>query len=237
MATSGSIDYNETLSSIVKDALLEINAISADDTPGAPIFAHAQRKLNRILKSWQAAGFNLWRDTEGSITLVASQASYTMGGTSPDVSYRPLRISSIRYRDANSKDRPLTPILSRQEYFDLPEKSASGVPTSFYYDPGRDQGTLYIWPVPSSVTIETLKLTYSRTFEDMDANANNPDIPQEWLHALVLTLAAEMCTPVFPDSPQLLATTKARAEAAVEEARMWDRETASIHFVPCGYNG
>jgi hypothetical protein len=237
MATSGSTNYSETTTSIIKDALLEIGAVSVDDVVDAPMHAHALRKLNRMIKAWQAKGFNLWRDTEGSVALVADQASYTFGGSTPDVSYRPLRISSIRYRSATGVDRPIVPIMARQDYFDLPEKSASGTPTSFYYDPGLSQGTLYIWPVPSTVTTETLKITYSRSFEDFDNNADEPDLPQEWLDAIVLGLAAEMCAPLYPGNQALLADTKVRAMTALEEASMFDRETASITFIPCGSDG
>ena len=236
MATSGSTDYNETTAEIIKDALLEISVIAVDDDIDAPTFALAQRKLNRMIKAWEADGVNLWREAEGSLTLVANKQSYTFGN-SGDVSYRPLRFSSIRYRNSSGTDLPMGPFMSREDYFNLPGKSVTGVPTQFYYDPGLNQGTLYVWPVPSSVTTETLQYTYSRTVEDMDNNADNPDYPQEWLEALVLGLASSLQPSFFPDNVTQYAALKDRAMQAYERAYMWDRETASVNFIACGYDG
>lgn len=230
MATSGSTDYSETRSSIIKDALIEIGAHDVSETVDAETGAYAARKLNRMLKAWQADGINLWRLSEGNVALVASQASYTMGGTgSPDVAYRPLRIHEVRYRDANGTDRPMVQ-LSRSDYFDLPEKTSTGSPTSYYYDPGRGQGTLYIWPVPASVTTESLRWTYDRSIEDMDAAANEPDVPQEWYDAVVLNLAASLAGPTFPTEPGLQQIIEARAQRALDRAMYFDRETASVSF-------
>ena len=231
MSTSGSVDYSETTATIIKDAFIEIGAVDVSEAVEAESAAWAKRKLNRILKRFQAAGANLWRATEGSVTLVVAKQSYTMGGTTPDVSFRPLTVSSVRYRDANGIDRPLTPIMARQQYFDLPKKDTVGVPTSFYYDPGRNQGQLFVWPVIGSVTTETLKVTYQRTIEDMDGNADNPDLPQEWFDAIVLGLAAEICGGLFPGNTQLLIDVRARAGEALETAQGFDRETASVYFM------
>ena len=126
---------------------------------------------------------------------------------------------------------------TRQEYFDLPDKATAGQPTSFYYDPGRDQGRLYLWPVLGSVTTETLQITYQRTVEDMDVNADDPDYPQEWYEAIVLGLAASLHASQFPQDVAGRAEITARANAAYQSVYFFDRETASVTFVPCGWNG
>ena len=235
MATSGSTNYSETEAGIIRDAYIGIGAIDPTDSGvEAEQYEYASRVLNRLIKSWQKRGYNLWRTEEGSVTLVAAQAAYTMGGAgSPDFAARPVRISEVRYRSSSSIDLPMTEI-AREDYFQLPNKASTGTPTNWYYDPSRSQGTLYVWPVPTTTTANTLRFTYQRAFEDFDENSDEPDLPQEWYDAIVKSLGAELCPGIFPTEPGLTQLHSQRATEAVETALMFDRETAPLRFMHDG---
>jgi len=81
MATSGSVNFNLNRDELIKDALIEIGAIAQEDTPSSAIVNHAARKLNMMLKAWQADGLHLWKNKEITLFLDKTKSSYNMGAT------------------------------------------------------------------------------------------------------------------------------------------------------------
>lgn len=219
MATSGSTDFNINAGELVTFALKLIGVIDSDETPAAEDMDDGITALNLMMKSWQIKGPHLARETFGSVSLVNATASYSL-------TPRPYRIIEARYRDASGRDIPMLELV-RQEYVDLPLKSASGIPTQFYVDIQNDAVNLYVWPVQAAVTTETIQFTYQRRFEDVDNKINDIDIPQEWLETVAYNLA-ERCQPIFSTNNQRVT---ARAQMLLDEAMDADRE-AYIQLMP-----
>jgi hypothetical protein len=229
MATSGSVNYSLTRNDIITEALELIGVLAGGETASAADVVTADRSLNMMVKGWQAKGINLWRQTEGSLSATAGQASFTMGTGGDYTTARPLRITSARL-SVSSIETPLQE-MSRQEYFDLPNKTSSGRPTGYYYDPQLTLGKIYLWPTVATGVTATLKFSYQRTVEDFDAAANEPDFPQEWLECLAYNLAARLA-PKFGTTvgPEVAAI----AIASLDDLMGWDREPASVFFQPMG---
>lgn len=229
MATSGSSNFSLTRNDIIQEALELLGILATEETPAAADVVTADRSLNMMIKGWMAKGINLWRQTEGSLTATAGQASFTMGTGGDYATARPLRISSARL-SVGGIETPLME-MSRQEYFDLPLKTSAGRPSGYYYDPQLSLGKIYLWPVVASGVTATLKFTYQRTIEDFDAAANTPDFPQEWFECLAYNLAARLA-PKFGTSvsPEVAAI----AIAGLDDLMGWDREPASVFFQPMG---
>jgi len=81
--------------------------------------------------------------------------------------------------------------LGREDYYDLPEKGTTGVPTQYYYQPGIDNGNIRIWPAP--LNSETfMRFTFWRPIDVFDNSSSAPDFPNEWLFALVYNLAVNL---------------------------------------------
>ncbi len=219
MATSGSIDYSLTARGLVTQSLRKIGVCPVFDSPSPEDMSQGVAELNLMLKSWQLSGPNLWRQTEGSVTLVADTASYTL-------SPRPHRVLECRYRDANSRDLPMLE-LTREEYFEMPLKTVQGIPTQFYFDPQVASGKLYIWPVLASVTTETIKLTYQRVPEDIDDANNDIDVPQECLDLVMWNLADRLQVTYGKEIPGITQ----RALMMKREFQAMDREPY-VRFVP-----
>lgn len=139
---------------------------------------------------------------------------------------RPLRIEQIRRRNS-SQDTPLHE-LDREEYFMLPNKSTQSTVTQWYYDPGRDSGTLYVWPTSSTVN-DTLKITYVRPMMDVDTTTDNLDVPREWLLGIIYTLAITMASDFGIAVQPELAAVAASLEEALEG---WDNSPVSLKFQP-----
>lgn len=219
MATSGSTDYTMTARQLVTFALRKCRIVATFASPSAEEMASGIEDLNLMLKGWQMSGPNLWRQTEGSVTLVADTASYAL-------SPRPYRVIDARYRDTAGRDLPME-MLTRQEYYDMLLKTTQGIPTQWYFDPQRDAGTLYVWPVLSAATTETIRFTYQRRFEDIDSPDDNIDIAQEYLDVVGYALADRLCDTFGVDDPKI----GKRAAYLMAQAASADREDV-YRFVP-----
>lgn len=219
MATSGSIDYNLNARQLCTYALKKIRIIGQGETPSAEDMADALEELNVMLKGWQLSGPNLWRQTFGSVTMVAGTASYVL-------SPRPYRIIECRYRNTSGTDLPMTEMV-RQDYVDIPQKTSTGTPTQFYVDQQRASVSLYVWPVPASATTETVQYTYQRVFEDLDALTNDIDIPQEYEDVVGYALADRLQETFGKE----IKGVSQRAAYLMAMASAADRET-SVRFEP-----
>lgn len=220
MATSGSVDFSLTAREIITEAFQTAKVVAAGETPTADELEDGERKLNLMLKSWGSKE-HLWIKTEGTQALTATTASYAITGAR--------RMLSVRRR-TSSIDTPMNE-LSREEYYDLPTKSATGTPVSWYFDPQRSTRTLYVWPTATTAVAAntTLYFTYLRVIEDIDSLENDPDVPQEWLEALIYNLAAKLALAYGSDMYPVL-----RVEAAqlLKDIEAQDQEPVSVYFQP-----
>lgn len=139
---------------------------------------------------------------------------------------RPLYVFSSRRNSSADQDTPMWK-LARQEYFDLPNKTNTGIPTSFYYDPQLNQGKIYIWPEPIS-TSDKVKFTFARPIFDFNTALNTPDFPAEWLLPITMQLAV-LISPRYGKRNQI-DRMKADADALLESIMQFDNEDASIYF-------
>lgn len=172
-----------------------------------------------MLKDWQKYRW-LWLLTEGTQVPVADTASYTLDP-------RPYEVVSARFQQSG-REIPMT-ALEREEYFDLPIKTVQGIPTQYYYDRQRDEGTLYIWPVLASVSTETITYTYRRIVEDVTNLNQNLDVRQEYLDLIAYNLAARYADKAGKPADRVVA----RAESMLAEA-MDDDRPATVRMVPSG---
>lgn len=144
---------------------------------------------------------------------------------------RPLNIDSVRrYREAVE-----TPCIkmSRQEYFDLPQKSNSGTPVQFYYDPSLTTGVLYVWNSPSSVN-DLLKITHTQHIEDFDLSTDDTALPSEWSEAISWNLAVRLGFRENADA-QTMSMVKGMADQMYEDMMGYDQEDAPVIFQPGRY--
>lgn len=221
MTTSGSSDFNLTARQLITFAHKKLNITARTAQPSAEDMRDGIELLNLMLKGLEAKAPSLWRQTFGSVALVANTASYTLDP-------QPYRLVEARYRDANWRDLPMNQ-LTRQEYVDLPLKASTGIPTNYYIDYQRSAATLYVWPVPAAVTTETIAYTYQRRFEDIDAAANDIDIMPEYLETLGYNLADRIAENHNKRVKRPDITT--RAKELMEDLLAADRED-EIRFVP-----
>lgn len=174
----------------------------------------------------------------GVVTLAATFPSAAANGNAVYVYQtqitRPLRIVGARRFTFNGAiDTPMI-LMSRLDYRNLPNKASPGTPTQLFYDPrggANNQGQVFIWPAPQDLTF-AIKFTWWRMLQDFSSPANNPDLPNEWINALIWNLAYQM-SPEYDVPPQRFAMLKEMAQGSLELVMGWDREPESYLF---GFN-
>jgi hypothetical protein len=221
MSTSDSINLSLTASQVIEYALRKINVLAEGQSSTGEAQDRALTELEVMLKEWMPYPA-IWRLTESYLTLVADTQGYNLNP-------RPYRIVDVRYRNTDANDLPMTE-LTRQEYYDLPDKTSNGTPTSWYFDPQRATTAIYVWPLPSSVTTETLRITHQRRMEDIDDVDNEIDVDQEHLSTVGYNLAARLADDYGRKGPHIDRVI-ARAEQLKE--RMMDMDRVEVvRFVP-----
>lgn len=128
---------------------------------------------------------------------------------------------------------------SRQQYFDQVNKGQPGTPVNWYYSPLQGEGAysapagdglFYIWQAPSSVN-DFLRISYTRSIQDVDDGNNNLDFPTEWnlaiIYGLALLLGIPYSAPV--EKIQMIAPL---AEKFLDECKGWDEEITSFNVQP-----
>lgn len=151
MATSGSIDYNSTLTEIIEDVLSSIGVVGADYAVSYSDFLRVKRCINDLLKEWNAAGLHLWCKTEGVLFLTPSTSQYTINASSA--------------KAAKASDTVVTEVATAASSSDttLVVDSTSGMTASDYIGVELDDDTTH-WTTISSITNSTtLELTDALT--------------------------------------------------------------------------
>lgn len=229
MATSGITSLGLTARDIIVYALRKIGAIPIAQEPSEAEISPVIIELNLMLKEWETNGPHLWRKTDGSVSIVANTASYAL-------SPQPLRIIECRYRypsdgvTANQRDLPMT-MMTSEEYKTLPMKLTTGsIPTMWYFDPQETTSTLYIWPLMSSVTTDSVVFTYQRRFEIIDSLNNSVDIPDEWMSTVAYCLADRILID-YGITGEIAQRISMTAERLITKAKAFDRED-EVRFMP-----
>lgn len=87
MATSGSFDHTVSTSDIVRDALLDVQAIgSTQDVPG-DMYTDVRRTLNGLVKFWAKKRINIWAQLECYVFVAPTAESYLLGPASTDAEW------------------------------------------------------------------------------------------------------------------------------------------------------
>lgn len=193
MATSGTTIFTVSRDEVIAGALRLCGVLAEGQTATTEQTTNCAQALNLLLKHYAVKGWMLWVYEWITFTCVSSQATYTIAPSGANVTdNRPLRIANafVRWTTAGNFDTPMV-ALTRQQYDMLSPKDIVGVPNSYYYDPSRDTGTMYIWPVPISADY-SIRVNVQRHIQDITSGAQNFDVPQEWFLPLKWQLASEI---------------------------------------------
>jgi len=198
VATSGVSTGTLTASDVIKAAMQELGVLSAGENPDGDEMELGLRALNFMLKSWAARGVTSWRNADGEVPVVAGDDTVPLTGA--------IDVLDVRFVQPGGYERQLQR-WELGQYRQLPSKATRGSPVAYAVNKAPTGVTLLLWPV--SATTSTLRYSYTRVIEDVTDGAETLDIPQEWLEAVYVALAARLAqafgvTRIDPATAQIL---------------------------------
>lgn len=95
------------------------------------------------------------------------------------------------------REIPMSP-LNRDDYADLPNKTAHGRPLEYWYDKQYLIPQLRLWPTPNDATAQIVVWNH-RQIQDVGSLSNTLEIPQRWYEAIIFLLAAHVALELPPE--------------------------------------
>lgn len=240
MTTSGSATYNPVRDQIVNRALRMVGAYASSDSARPEQVSDATDALNMMLKAWQIEN-HLWLKKFAVLTLVNGQNSYQLGAGSSDICVyqgtatavdRPTRIFSATRKQSSGSEVSIIST-SRSDFHALPNKATQGRVVQYYYDPQLVLGVFSVWPTPD-VSGDTIILSLDRPLQDVLADTDTYDMPQEWTDCLCYGLALR----IAPEYGLSLSERQLLAQeytAFKQPLLDYDRENTSVFFTRSRY--
>lgn len=229
--------YN-TPSSIIEDAFLHSGRIKLGQSPSGEQVAQAMRALVGLINYIQTKGLKLWLNSEVAVTLVAGQATYSLGPSGDIVMAKPLRVISADYIQGTGTSavrRPLTP-LSWDDWMMLGQRTQQGAINSYFENKKQTSLDVSFWLVPDSTaasggSVSLLTQLQVTNFTNLTETMN---FPIEWRLYLEWGLADQLSVGQ-PDS--IIQNCMQRAETYRTALEDWDIEDAPTRFAPDSQRG
>ena len=223
MALSGTATFNPDIAEICEEAF---ERCGLEMRSGYDLRT-ARRSLNIMSAEWSNRGLNLWTVAEGTLSITAGTATYTLPSDTIDLLEHVIRTGS----GSTQSDQSLTRI-SGSTYATLTSKNSEGKPVQIYVD-RQATPTVTLWPVPDSASTYTLVYWRIRRIEDVGAAASNTyDAPSRFIPPLVAGLAYQIALKRPEVDLNRVALLKAAYEEQFTLAADEDRSKASVQFVP-----
>jgi len=142
---------------VVNAALKEIGVLAIGETATADDSIDALATLNRLLDQWAAERLQIHTVTRTLWTITTGVGTYAVASGSVVNVARPVYIDHVNFVDTSATpdlEQALNP-LTEDAYSRIAQKAlTSPFPTCWYYNPTYPTGTLELWPVPTSTTIQ-----------------------------------------------------------------------------------
>lgn len=156
---------------VMKIALGELRVLRPGEVPSSDEQDDLIMRLNAALETWAASDIIIYSMTDETRSLTTGDESFTIGSTGDWAVTRPTRVIRAFIRDSSGNDSPLE-IIGKDRYDLIADKTPSNSqPGKLCYDPTYPNGTLYIYPPPTSGW--TLHLIHEKPFTAFtDANTS-----------------------------------------------------------------
>jgi len=174
-------DFTRTRDQIITAALRKLGAIATGGTPTANQISDGAEALNMLVKAWQNIGVRLWTVEWAYQTLASGTSKYYMDPIL-DIQKAFVRRGTNDYN---------VEVLDMVRYFDIPDKTDSGMVQVLAFDPIFNSPEITVWPIPDNST-DVLHFLQVRRLQDFDATGDKPDFPARWISALTWSLASEL---------------------------------------------
>lgn len=182
-----------TVRDLLKKSMLLIGAISTGENLSADEAADGLSSLNDLLDSWSTDGLLIYKTDREEFSLVAGQASYTIGPSGNFNTTNPITIEEARLLVTDSTpnfELPLK-IYNTQEYADIKQKTQqSTYPEAIYFQKSAPLSTIYFYFVPSAAN--KLALYSKKALTNFTSVNDTISLPPGYTRALRYALAMEL---------------------------------------------
>ena len=199
-----------TVRDLLGDALRLINVLADGENPSASDLSTGLRSLNRMMSRWSTQNLLIYAKVREEFSLVAGQASYTMGTGGDFNSTRPMRVEHAAVM-VDSVETPIEIVTLGEWALITTKTTQSSIPTKLYFEGTYPLETAKYWPVPSENRTAVL---YSWKPISEFASANTSvSLPPGHEDAIVYNLALRLA-PEYGKEPSALVITEARDSLA-----------------------
>jgi hypothetical protein len=223
MATSGTSAFNLDLTEIVEEAF---ERVGSEMRTGYDLRT-ARRSMNLMFADWANRGLNMFTYEQGSIPLVAGQATYTLPTDTVDLLEHVIRTGAGSA--ATQADLTITRI-SVSTYATIPNKLQQARPIQVWIE-RLNTPRFTVWPVPDNSQPYVFVYWRLRRIQDAGNGVNTMDMPFRFLPCMVAGLAYYLALKV-PGGADRLGILKQQYDEAWQLASDEDREKAAVRFVP-----
>lgn len=218
---SNTTDFNLSVDEILEEAF---DTLKGEYTNGYDMRS-ARRSLNLLLIDLINREYPLAHLEKNSINLVQDQAEYTLDS---DI----IGVLDVNFKSSDGVESQLYPE-SLFDYFNIPDKTTDGQPSSYTYDRTVSPSKLIIWPVPSMLSSAgTLEYWGMRRPKDITKSYQLIDMNYRYLPALAMGLAFFMAFKKEGISPEYIDYLKMEYETRLERAFLEDRERVDFWVYP-----
>lgn len=204
--------------------------------------------VNTVGVKWGAAAVNItfqvsddgaaWT-TVGTQTTTAAAGEWTWTDISAAQAHSYFRITSTStmttteiYLGNTPQEIPLGS-LNRDTYTAQSNKVFPGRPATYWFQRARPQPKLNLWPAPNTMA-ENAQLVVWRHRHIMDVGtlAQEIEVPQRWMDAIVIGLAARLAQETPAVDPQMIPILDTKAMLALKEAWAGDNDGSPTFITP-----
>jgi hypothetical protein len=191
-----------TVLSVITDALADANVTDRGETPSANDSQTALDLLNQMLAMWQVDNVTVYAQQRTSFS-PSGALSYAVGTGQTVNMARPARIDRAYWR-LDGIDYPITLLDTFEQYESIEQKTQAGEPQFAFYLPSYANGTLYLYPQPST---GTMYLVTQVTLPASNALADTLTLPPEYVLPIRSNLTVLVCGAYqAPVKPAIAAT-------------------------------
>lgn len=178
-----------TVRDLIKGSMRLAGIIAAGETPSATEEADALSAFNDMLDSWSNKGLLAYVLAQESFTLIANQASHTMGVGGDFNTVWPSRITALGVMD-NITEIPIE-LITLEEWQQIRIKTTTSTfPTKAYVEPDYPLKKIFTWPIQN--TTRTIKVYSRKRLITYTSLSTAVDVPPGYLRAFRYNLAIEL---------------------------------------------
>lgn len=172
--------FDYTKFHIIKEAMRKVGAVKLNEEPEAYDLESASIQLHAIVQDLRNDGVLLWTLEEVTLNLEAGTGAYT-----PPADTLSVDRAFIRY---NGADHPVT-VITNATYDSQVDKTTRSIPDAINFN-AKLSPSLRLYPVPDQAY--ELHYVRVRALADMLSAGVAPDVPDNWVRALIFRLAADL---------------------------------------------